>query len=110
MQARATTSTLKQALQRTENIPLALTLGLVFHIVDGVSATHALLSSPVLALCVQELLPECRVVGNGRGLLDNNLLPVIGDLVDDPLGGLAELEVVEGGNALGRNGNTAVKV
>ena len=88
------------------NLPLALTLGLVFHIVDGVSATNALVASPVLALCVQELLPECGVVGGGGALLDNNLLPVIGDLVDDPLGGFAELEVVEGRNALGRDRDT----
>ena len=82
-------------------VPLALAGGLVFDIVDGVSATDALVSSPILALCVEQLLAEDRVVGGGGRLLDDNLLPVIRDLVDDPLGRLAELEVVERLDALG---------
>jgi hypothetical protein len=86
--------------------PLALASGVVFEIVDGVSATDALVSSSVLALCVEELLTEDGVVGLGRRVLDDNLLPVVRDLVDDPLGRLAELEVVECSNALGRNRNT----
>lgn len=92
------------------SIPLSLALGVVLHVVDGVSAAHALLAFPVLALCAQELLSECRVVGGGGGLLDDNLLPVIGDLVDDPLGRLSELKVVEGRNALGGDGDTAMGV
>jgi hypothetical protein len=86
--------------------PLALASSVVFEIVDGVSATNALVSSSVLALCVEELLTEDGVVGLGRRVLDDNLLPVVRDLVDDPLGRLAELEVVECGDALGRNRNT----
>lgn len=91
------------------NVPLALSLGLVFHVVDSVSSTNTLLAFPVLALCVQKLLPECGVVGNGGALLDDNLLPVIGDLVDDPFGRLSKLEVVECRDTLRRDGNTAKK-
>lgn len=88
--------------------PLALAGGVVLDIVDGVSATNALVSSSVLALCVEKLLAEDGVVGLGRRVLNDNLLPVVRDLVDDPLGRLAELEVVECSDALGRNGNTMV--
>ena len=73
----------------------------VFDIVDGVSATNALIASLVLALCAQKLLTELFVVSIGGLLLNNNLLPVIGDLVDDPLGGLAELQVVESCDTVG---------
>ena len=81
--------------------PLALASSVVLDILDGVSATDALVASSVLALCVEELLAEDGVVGLGRRVLDDNLLPVIRDLVDDPLGRLAELEVVECSDALG---------
>jgi len=81
--------------------PLALASSVVLDVVDGVSATDALVASSVLALCVEELLAEDGVVGLGRRVLDDNLLPVIRDLVDDPLGRLAELEVVECSDALG---------
>lgn len=91
-----------------DGVPLALALGLVFDIVDSVSATLALLSFPVLALCAQELLSECGVVVDGGGFLNNNLLPVIGDLVDDPLGRLSKLEVVECRDALRGDGDTMV--
>lgn len=85
---------------------LALTaLCLVLDIEHGVSASNALFTLLVLALGVQELLSELGVVWVGGGLLNNNLLPVVGDFVDDPLGGLAELEVVEGLDALGCDGN-----
>ena len=89
--------------------PLALASSVVLDIVDGVSATDALVSSSVLALCVEELLAEDGVVGLSGRVLDDDLLPVVRDLVDDPLGRLAELEVVECGDALGCNGNTVGK-
>ena len=88
--------------------PLALASSVVFDIVDGISATDALVASSVLALCVEELLAEDGVVGLSGRVLDDNLLPVVRDLVDDPLGRLAELEVVECSDALGCDGNTVV--
>lgn len=88
-------------------VALALTVGsVVLDVVNGVAATDALVALLVLALGVEQLLAERVVVVVGRGLLDNNLLPVVGDLVDDPLGALAQLQVVEGSDALGDNGNT----
>lgn len=75
---------------------LALTtIGVVLDIEDSVSATHDFLALLVLALGAEKLLAEFGVVWVGRGLLNDNLLPVVGDLVDDPLGRLAELQVVE---------------
>ena len=60
------------------NLPRSLSsLKLVLDVKDGISATHALLSSLVLALCAEELLPECRVVAGCGCLLNDNLLPVV---------------------------------
>jgi len=81
-------------------------LELVLDVEDTVTAANALLALAVLALGVEELLTEDGPVSLLGGLLDNNLLPVVTDLVDDPLGVLAELELVEGGDALGCDGNT----
>lgn len=86
-------------------VTLALT-GVVLDVVDGVAATDARVALPVVALGVEQLLAELLVVVVGGGLLDDNLLPVVGDLVDDPLGALAQLQVVEGGDTLGSDGNT----
>lgn len=83
---------------------------IVLDIVDGVAATDTLDTLAILALGADQLLAEGFVVVIGGGLLDNNLLPVIGDLVDDPLGALAELEVVEGLDALGSDGDTGGRV
>ena len=81
----------------SSNIPLSLSAWrLVLHVVDSISATHDFLTALVLALAVEELLTEDGPVSLLGGLLDNNLLPVVADLVDDPLGVLAELELVEG--------------
>ena len=81
-------------------------LELVLDVEDTVTAANALLALAVLALGVEELLAEDRPVSLLGCLLNNNLLPVVADLVDDPLGVLAELELVEGGDALGCDGNT----
>jgi energy-converting hydrogenase Eha subunit B len=81
-------------------------LELVLDVENSVTAANALLALAVLALGVEELLAEDRPVSLLGCLLNNNLLPVVADLVDDPLGVLAELELVEGADALGRDGNT----
>jgi hypothetical protein len=86
---------------------LALAAGrVVLDVVDGVAAADALVALAVLALGADELLAESVVVGLGGLFLDDNLLPVVGDLEDDPLEALAELELVEGGDALGSDGYT----
>lgn len=82
------------------------THGIVFDIENSVPAAYTLLAALVLALGAQQLLPELGVVRVGGTLLDDNLLPIIGDLEDDPFGGLAELEFVEGLDALGRDGDS----
>jgi hypothetical protein len=81
---------------------------LVLDIENGIATANTLLALAVLALCVQELLTESVEVGFLRGLLDDNLFPVIADLVDDPFNVLAELELVEGADALGSDGDTDV--
>jgi hypothetical protein len=87
--------------------PGALTaLELVLNVEDGVAAADALLALAVLALCAQQLLAEHVKVGFLGRLLDDNLLPVVADLVDDPFDVLAELQLVEGADALGRDGDT----
>lgn len=74
---------------------------LVLDIEHGITATNALLALAVLALCVQKLLAEGIEVGLLGSLLNDNLFPVVADLVDNPLDVLAELELVEGADALG---------
>ena len=75
-------------------------------IVHSVAAAETLDTSLVLALGADQLLTESFVVVLGGSLLNNNLLVVVGDLEDDPLGALAELEVVECSDAVGVDGNT----
>jgi len=82
-------------------------LEIVLDVVDGVAAADALLASTVLALGADQLLTKDGPVILGRGLLDDDLFPVIANLVDDPLCALAQLEIVEGGDALGRDRDTA---
>jgi len=83
-------------------------LELVLDIEDGVAAADALLALTVLALGVEQLLTEHVEVGLVGCLLDDNLLPVVADLVDDPLEVLAELQLVEGADTLGRDGDTGL--
>lgn len=75
---------------------------LVLDIEYGVAAANALLALAVFALCVEKLLAESVEVGLLGGLLNDNLLPVVAYLVDDPLDVLAELQLVECADALGR--------
>jgi hypothetical protein len=75
-------------------------------IVHSVAAAETLDTSLVLALGADQLLAESLVVVLGGRLLNNDLLVVVGDLEDDPLGALAELEVVECSDALGSDGDT----
>jgi hypothetical protein len=79
---------------------------LVLNVEHGVAAANTLFALAVFALCVEELLAENVEVGLLGGLLNDNLLPVVADLVDDPFDILAELQLVEGANALGRYGDT----
>jgi len=81
-------------------------LELVLDVENSVTAANALLALAVLALGVEELLAEDRPVSLLGCLLNNNLFPVVANLVDNPLGVLAELELVEGADALGCDGNT----
>ena len=75
-------------------------------VVHSVAAAETLDTSLVLALGADQLLTESFVVVLGGSLLNNDLLVVVGDLEDDPLGALAELEVVECSDAVGVDGNT----
>lgn len=76
-------------------------IGIVLDIKNGIAPADALLALFVLALGGHELLPELGVVRVCGRLLDDYLLPVVADLEDDPLELLFQLEVVEGGDALG---------
>lgn len=88
-------------------VALALAVGsVVLDVVDGVATANAGVALAVVALGADELLAESLVVVLARLLLDDNLLVVIGDLVDHPLEALAELELVEGSDALGSDGDT----
>ena len=78
----------------------------VLDVVDGVATANARVALAVVALGVDELLAESLVVVLAGLLLDDNLLVVIRDLVDHPLEALAELELVEGSDALGSDGDT----
>jgi len=80
---------------------------LVLDVEHGVATANALLALAVLALGVEQLLAEDVKVGLLGSLLDDNLFPVVADLVDNPFDVLAKLELVEGADALGRDGDTA---
>lgn len=71
-------------------VPRALaTLEIVLDVEDGVSPTDALLAPLILGLGVEQLLAEDAVVRVLGRLFDNDLFPVVADLVDDPFGVLA---------------------
>lgn len=87
--------------------PAALArLQLVLDVEDGITAADALLAAAVLALGAEQLLAEHVKVGLLGSLFDDNLFPVVADLVDYPLDVLAKLELVEGADALGRDRDT----
>jgi hypothetical protein len=81
---------------------------LVLNIEHGVATANALLSLTVFALGVEELLAENVKVSLLGSLLNDNLFPVVADLVDDPFDILSELQLVECADALGRYGDTEV--
>ena len=59
---------------------------------------------------VDELLAEVLPVAVARGLVDDDLLVVVRELVDDVLVLLAELQVVVGGDALLRDRGSVIGV
>lgn len=65
--------------------------------------------SSALGGSVDELLTEVLPVTVVGGVLDNDLLVVVGELVDDVLVLLAKLQVVEGSYAVLRNGGTVFR-
>jgi hypothetical protein len=86
--------------------PLA-TLEFILDVKDGIATADTLLSLAVLALGIEQLFTEPSPVALGARLLNDNLFPVIADLVDDVFERLAQLEVIEGGDALGGYGDAA---
>jgi hypothetical protein len=88
-----------------ECVPLALTTAeVVLNVVDSVPGSGAALA----VLGSSELLAENLVVLVVTDGIHNNVLLVIGDLVNDVLGlALAETELVECRQALVLDGNTA---
>lgn len=57
-------------------------------------------------LCIHQLVLERLPVWIRARILDDNLFVVIGQLVDDVFDGFAQLELVELGDALGRDGDS----
>lgn len=91
-------------------VALALAVGsVVLDVVDGVTAANARVAPAVVALGADELLAECLVVVLLGCLLDDNLLVVIGELVDDVLVLLVKLEVVESSYAFLVNGGSVLR-
>lgn len=85
---------------------VALTLArgkAVLEVVDGVAGALANSTALGLGLGVDQLLAEVVIVLIGRGLLDDDLLVVVRELVDDVLVLLGELELVVGRYALLRD-------
>ena len=76
-------------------------------VVYGVSRALGQRTALGLGLGVDKLLAEAIPVGVFRGILDHDLLVVVGELVDDVLDALAELELVELADAFLRNLDTA---
>ncbi len=89
--------------------PLALPSSLVLDIEDRVPTANALSAGLVLALGAQQLLAEFAVVGIGGCFFNDDLFPVVADLVDDPFGALAEFQVVEGLDAFGCYGDSGAE-
>jgi hypothetical protein len=81
-------------------------LQIILDIKHGIPTPNALFTLFILTLRVQELFAEDAVIGVFGRFFDDNLFPVVGDLVDDPFCVFAQLELVEGGDALGCYGDT----
>jgi hypothetical protein len=80
----------------------------VLEVVNGVTGTLANGTSSALGGSVDERLTEVLPLAALGGLLDNNLLVVVRELVDDELVLLVKLQVVESSNAFLRNGGSIV--
>jgi hypothetical protein len=89
------------------NLATRALAAVVLDVEDGIATTNALLALAVFALGIEQLLAEDVEVGFLGCFLDNNLFPVVADLVDNPLDVLAKLQLVEGVDALGRYGDPA---
>jgi len=87
-------------------IPFSLPRSIILDIIHCIPASNALLASLVLALRIQQLLTERAEIGDFGRLFDDNLLPVVADLVDDPFGVFAELELVESRYTVRMDGDT----
>lgn len=89
------------------NIPCSLTvLQLVLKVINSVSRALALLP-PMPRLCIQQFVLECLPVWIRARVLDDNLFVIIGQLVDDVFERFAKLELIELGDALGRDGDSS---
>ena len=69
---------------------------IILNIEHGISPSLTFFAALVLALGVEQLLSEFAVIWVTAGLLNYNFFPVVADLVDNPFGGFAEFELVEG--------------
>jgi hypothetical protein len=74
--------------------PLA-TLQLILDIEHSIAPANDLLALAVLALCVDQLFTEYVPVTLRRSFLNDDFLPVVADLVDDPFERLLELQILE---------------
>lgn len=91
-------------------VPLPLpTRRIILDIIDRIPRPDALLAVLALGSCRQQLLAEGVVIVVGRGLFDDNVLPVVGDFVDDPFDGFAEFQVVKGRDAFGVDGDAGLR-
>ena len=81
-------------------------LQLILNIKHRIPPANPLFALLVLALGIEQFFAEDAVVRASGGLFDDDFLVVVGDFVDDPFGGFAELEVVEGLDAFGGDGDT----
>jgi hypothetical protein len=81
-------------------------LQLIAHIKHGIPAADALLALAILGFGVDQLVAERAPVALVGLLFDDNLFPVVADLVDDVFDVLAQLELVEGRDAVRVYGDT----
>lgn len=81
----------------------------VLEVVNGVTGTLANGASSALGGSVDELLTEVLPVAVVGGVLDNDLLVVVGELVDNVLVLLVKLQVVESSYAVLGNGGSGLR-
>lgn len=91
-------------------VPCALpTVQLILKVVYCISWALPLLAL-VARLSIHNLLLEVLPFRIRRGFLDDDLLVVVGQLVDDIFDRFAQFEFVEFGDAIGRDGDSVVKI